>query len=112
MPRGPAPHWHKKMPHTVEAEPMIHAAYQLGFEKELRWTGIETRERARQLKNGLFNAARLHKPAVAVSYSIEQDGRTWTIKFRLHDKRNARAFVVNTYGTDRRQWPYDMRAKG
>jgi hypothetical protein len=112
MPRGPAPAWHQKAPHTVEAAPYIAAAFQVGFEQEMCWTGIPTHERARTLKNGLFNAARLHKPVVAVSVDIVQAGRTWQLKFKIHDKRVARAYVVNTYGPDRENWAYDMRAKG
>jgi hypothetical protein len=112
MPRGPAPAWHQKAPHTVEAAPYIAAAFRGGYEVEFTWSGIATHERARTLKNGLFNAARLHKPVVAVSVEIVQAGRAWQLKFKLHDKRVARAHVVNTYGTDRTQWPYDMRAKG
>jgi hypothetical protein len=110
--RGPAPAWHQKAAHTTEAQPYIEAAYQIGYEQEMTWAGIATHERARTLKNGLFNAARLHKPIVAVSVEIEKNGRTWQLKFKLHDKRVARAHVVNTYGADRTAWPYDMRAKG
>lgn len=112
MPRGPAPAWNQRAPHTVEAAPMVDAACKLGFEVELRWAGIETHERARTLKNGLFNAAKLHKPPVSVSCEIVQEGKTWTIKFKLHDKRTGRAHVVSKHGTDRTQWPYDPRARG
>jgi hypothetical protein len=112
MPRGPAPAWHQKAAHTVEAERYVAAAFRVGYEQEMRWTGIPARERARTLKNGLFNAARLHKPPVSVSYEIVQEGRTWTIRFTLHDKKIGRAHVVGSYGTDRRQWPYDTREKG
>jgi hypothetical protein len=112
VPRGPAPQWHAKASWTTEAQPYIAAAWQAGYEQEHTWAGIPTHERARQLKNGLFNAARLHQPIVAVSCVIEKNGRAWQIRFTLHDKRVARAHVVNTYGDDRTQWPYDMRAKG
>ena len=112
MPRGPAPAWHQKASHTIEAEPYIAAAFRLGLEQEMRWTGIPTHERARELRNGLFNAARLHQPIVAVSAEVEQAGRGWQIRFILHDKKTARAHVVTAYGTDRADWPYDMRAKG
>jgi len=112
MPRGPAPAWNQKAPHTAEAAPYVAAAYGAGFELELTWAGIASHERARTLKNGLHNAARLHKPIVSVSTVIEQDGDTWRIRFTLHDKKVARAHVVSKYGTDRTAWPYDMRAKG
>jgi hypothetical protein len=112
MPRGPAPAWHQRAPHTVEAAPYIAAAFRGGYEIAFTWSGISTHAEARTKKNGLHNAARLHTPSVAVSCVIEQNGRTWQIRFTLHDKRVARAYVVNTYGTDRTQWPYDMRAKG
>jgi len=110
--RGPPPAWRQSAPHSIEARPYIDAAYQVGFEKELLWTGIESKERADSLKRGLFNSARTHQPIVAVSAAVESAGAgQWQIRFQIHDKRNARAYVVAKYGPDRAGWPYDMRER-
>lgn len=111
MPRGPAPAWTKAAPHTEEARPYVHAAYLQGLETEVHWTGIATKERAMMLRRGLFNASRLHRPQVSVSAAIEKDGSGWKIRFTLHDKRVAKAYIVNKHGSDRSQWPYNPRGR-
>lgn len=111
MPRGPAPSWTAAAPHTVEARPYVEAAFKIGYDIELTWAGIATRDRAIQLKRGLHNAARLHKPQVSLSGDIEPDGKgQWRIKFKLHDKKAARAYIVNKHGSNKSAWPYNPRA--
>jgi hypothetical protein len=111
MPRGPAPSWTAAAPHTIEARPKVEAAVKIGYDVELTWAGIPTRDRAVQCKRGLHNAARLHKPQVSLSGQIEPDGNgAWRIRFKVHDKRKARAFIVAKHGTDRAAWPYNPRA--
>jgi hypothetical protein len=111
MPRGPAPTWKAPAPHTQQATPYIAAAFKVGYEVELSWTGIDTKERALTCKKGLFNAARLHSPQVSVSVNMERAGSGWVLKFTLHDKRVARAHIVAKHGSDRTQWPYNARAR-
>lgn len=111
MARGPAPAWRQKAAHTIEAEPYVAAAMQLGLEQECRWQGIEGKQRAVTMRRGLFNAAR--NAGVSVSADIEHGAKnTWTIVFILHDKATGRAHVLAKHGTDRTQWPYDTRRKG
>jgi hypothetical protein len=113
MPRGPAPAWTACAPHTLEAKPYIEAAARLGYDIELTWSGIPTRERAREMRKGLYNAAKLHRPAVSVASEIEPGSNgTWSIRFKVLDKKAARAYIVATYGPDRTQWPYNARQKG
>lgn len=111
MPRGPAPSWTAAAPHTHEARPYVESAFKHGYELEFTWAGIATRERAVLCKRGLHNAARLHKPQVSLSGEIEPDGNGgWRIKFKLHDKRIARAYIRTKHGPDRNAWPYNPRA--
>ena len=113
MPRGPAPMWTSAAPHTQEAQPMVEAAFRIGYEHPVIWNGIASRDRATQLKRGLFNAARRHKPPVSVSCDIEPEpGGTFRITFVLHDKKVGRAYIVTKHGPNRSAWPYDTRRKG
>lgn len=112
MPRGPSPAWTARAPHTSEAMPYIAAAFQVGYDTELVWNGIETKTRAADLKRGLFNAARGHKPEVSVHAEIEPASNgDWQIRFAVHDKKAARAYVVAKHGADRKQWPYNARQR-
>lgn len=112
MPRGPAPSWTAAAPHTIRARPYVERTFKLfGYEAEVTWAGLATRDEAVQCKRGLHNAARLHKPAVSISGEIEPDGNgQWRIKFTLHNKKAARAYIVNKHGPDRSAWPYNPRA--
>jgi hypothetical protein len=113
VPRGPAPQWKARAEHTISAIPMVHAAFQLGYEVEVIWRGIATKERARTLKRGLFNASLRHDPPVSVSTDIKPSGNgEYQIHFVLHDKKVARAYIVTKHGTDRSAWPYNARARG
>ena len=110
MPAGPGSPLRPRAPHTAEAHPYVAAALAVGFEKPFTWSGLESRERARKCKQGLFNAAKGQTPSVSVSADIEPEpGGTWRLTFVLHDKAVARAFVVGKYGKDRTQWPYRAR---
>lgn len=111
MPRGPAPGWKAPAPHTVEAQPYIAAAQKIGFETELHWNGLASRERAAECKRGLFNAARLAGVSVSTETETESGG-TFRIKFKIHDKKVARAYIVQKHGSDRSRWPYNARARG
>jgi hypothetical protein len=113
VPRGPAPAWTKKAEHTEAAAPYIDAAFRMGYDTELTWGGIATRDRADMMRRGLFNAARCHDPQVSVHASVEPSSNgEWQIRFAVHDKRKARAFIVAKHGKDRAAWPYNARARG
>ena len=107
MPSGPGSPWRPRAPHTAEAHPYVRAALRVGFGREVIWSGIASRERARLMKQGLFNAAKGQRPPVSVSAEIEPGGSgDWRIRFVVHSKSEGRAYVAVTYGKDRSQWPY------
>jgi len=112
MPRGPAPSWTNAAEHTKWARRYVEAAFrQLGYGAQMTIPGIPNRDRAVLCRRGLHNAARLHKPQLSVSTEIEPDGNgAWRIKFVLHDKKAARAYIVQKHGPDRQRWPYNPRA--
>lgn len=114
MARGPAPQWKAKAPHTIDARPYFLAAMNLGFNVPLLWTGIKSREDARNCIRGLYNNGHRNKPRVSMPMPeiIEDSDGTFTVKFRLVDKQSARAHQVAEHGTDRSQWAYDPRERG
>jgi hypothetical protein len=113
MPKGPPPPWKARAPHTVEAEPYFLAAVRVGVGVPLLWTGIESRDKARDAIRGLYNNAHKHNPRMSIPMPeiiADKDG-TFTVKFHLVDKNAARAHQVTVHGTDRSAWAYDPRAK-
>jgi len=114
MPRGAAPPWKARAPHTEEARPYFLAAVGVPRNTPLLWTGLKSRADVKQMIRGLYNNATRHDPAVSMPMPevIENQDGTFTIKFYLVDKEHGRAHVVTTYGEDRSGWPYDPRKKG
>jgi hypothetical protein len=111
MPRGPNRPWKQILPHTKRAIPYIKAALEAGFDVELKITEVSNDE-VDDLKRGLFNAAKLQKPRVAVHVHKEQDqDGTWTLTYAVHSKQVARKYVLEHYGTDRTKWAYNMQEK-
>lgn len=77
----------------------------------LHYVGCPTKERAAEIKQGLFRAAK--RIGVSMSATVVKAGDgTWTVEFRAIDKAKAREHVLAKYGSDRSKWPYDPRARG
>lgn len=79
----------------------------------LRYVGIESEQRARELVQGLHRAATrfgysLHTnaPSAKVSWPANAEDGTWFIEYTCIDKACARAFVLAKYGADRSKWAY------
>jgi len=115
MPRGPERQWRaQKQPLTDQ---LVASSVQgglvdpqRGFYAERVYKGIETEDRATELKRSLFRCAK------RLGYSIHvvvetMPGQEFQIRFRAIDKRAARAWMVRTYGPDRTKWPYNPRAR-
>lgn len=113
MPRGPERQWRaQKQPLTHEhvmasvQGGMVDTAK--GHYKELVYTGIETKERAAEIKRSLFRCGK------RLGYSIKADveeaaGGGFQVRFKAIDKAKARAWMIKTYGADRSKWPYNPR---
>lgn len=82
-----------------------------GWYATLRYAGCDTRERAVEVKNGLFRAARRAKVSVFTKIEPDADG-TWHVEFTAVSKDHARAYVVRTYGKDTASWPYNPFSAG
>ena len=109
MPRGPTPPWRQLSPHTLECIPYVNAAIQAGYDKELTISGIPGEERAHFLRRGLYNAAQ--RAGVSLSHNLKKNGETYTLTFKIHDKEQARRFMIEKYGPDRQRWPYNPRRR-
>ena len=115
MPKGvPASaRWDCRFDHLVSA------ALKIGFGREMKLDGIETYDRADDIRRGIYRCARHRKVSADAGPSrvvtgkdemgIHKAGKTYTLRFRLWDKRGARKRHLERYGTDRAAWPYDPR---
>lgn len=112
MPRGPERQWRKRK--DPDTEHLVMASVQgglvnadRGFYKRLQFDGIETLERAHEIRRSMFRCAK------RVGYSLKADVVSTTAGFAVVffaiDKTKARAWMIKTYGTDRTRWPYNPR---
>ncbi len=107
MPRGPQPHWTRSAEHTERMRPFVESLLaQHGYETEAV-IACDNADEATQARRGIFNAARQCK--VSASVNVEPSGSKWLVKFTLHDKAAARAYIVGKHGSNRADWPYDPR---
>lgn len=111
MPRGPAPYRRKEPIMDTHIRASIAQANgspdpETGFYATLHYAGIETEERAKEIRRALFRSARHEGVSVKADVHQADDG-TYFVPFTAISKQHARAYVVNTYGTDRGGWAYD-----
>ncbi len=71
----------------------MQAAMAQGYEKPIAYTGIDTPERALDVRKGLFRAARHFKQAIHANVERLDDG-TYQVVFVLHSKETARAYIA------------------
>lgn len=115
MPRGPERQWRaKKQPLTDQ---LVMASVQRGvtdptrgFYAELSYGGIETEERAIEIRRSLYRCAKRLGYSMSAHAEKLADG-TYRVRFRAIDKAHARAYMVARYGPDRTKWPYNPRAR-
>ena len=107
MPRGPTRPWRALKPPLLDEH--IKAAQANG---ELLHDDISNAEEALEIKRALFRAASRAKCSVhaEIEEDTEHPGK-YRVRFGIHDKADARAYVIARYGTDRSQWPYDPKKK-
>lgn len=123
MPRGPAPSWKARKQPVLDH--LIHASIEqaggkhhpeTGHYATIRYTGIETRERAQEIVRALHRSAMyLHKrklASVGCKTEIVKENGSFTVVFNAVDKAKAREHVVAKYGEDPNKWPYYSRRRG
>jgi len=117
MPKGPPPAWNRR---DCSMDHLVVAALDQGYGKVLVYNGIETEERAHDIRRGIYRCARHRGVSADAGRSVTTssddemgvrrapDG-TYTLRFRLFDKRVARKSHIERNGTDRAQWSYNPR---
>lgn len=111
MPRSAAPEWRRRKEPILDH--LLHASVaqvngvmnpETGHYGELVYSGIESRERAAEIKRALYRAGK--HTGHSVSARIVPDGDQFSVHFRAIDKTLAKKYMIDHYGTDRTKWPY------
>jgi hypothetical protein len=120
MAKGPPPAWTSK---DCRFDHVVAAAIEQGHGKPLTYTGIETPERAKDIKNGFYRCCRHRQISGWVEWihsgrtttkSAEwppdkQPDGTYSLTLNISTKSQGRKRHIAKYGTDRQQWPYNPR---
>lgn len=116
MPKGPPPNWRHR---DCSFDHLVVAALGQGYGKTLVYSGIETEERAHEIRRGIYRCAQHRGVSADAGRSVTANGDdmgvrkmpdgTFTLKYRLFDKREARKNHIKRNGTDRQQWAYNPR---
>jgi len=119
MPKGPPPQWNRR---DCSFDHLVVAALNKGYGQVLVYSGIETEERAHAIRRGIYRCAR-HRGVSAdagrsVTTSSDDEmgvrrdvGGTFTLRYRIFDKRVARKAHIQRHGADRGSWPYNPRRR-
>lgn len=117
MPKGPPPSWSRR---DCSFDHLVAAAINQGYGKVLVYSGIESEERAHQIRRGVYRCAQHRGVSASAGRSVTTssddemgvrraaDG-TFTLRFQIFDKRAARKSHIQRNGTDRQQWAYNPR---
>lgn len=117
MPKGPPPAWSRR---DCRFDHLVVAGLNQGYGKVLVYSGIESEERAHDIRRGIYRCAKHRGVSAdagrrevagsddATGVSRVADG-TFILRFRLFDKRAARKSHIERNGTDRQQWAYNPR---
>lgn len=103
---------------------VVAAAIQQGYGKVLVYSGLESYERADDIRKGVYRCTRhrgvtgdagpsrlLPPGAGPDEMGIRKTGKTYELRFRVWDKRTGRKRHLERHGTDRASWPYDPRRR-
>jgi hypothetical protein len=122
MPRGPAPAWRlRKEP--IADDYLLAAINQAGgpgkhdpatgLYATLVIKGFKDRDEAKEWDLSLYRCAlwltRNRGADISVSTKIERNGDTYSVRFSVHSKTHARAYILAKHGGDRSKVPYYPR---
>lgn len=117
MAKGPPPNWSRR---DCRFDHLVVAALHQGYGKVLKYTGIETYERAEEIRRGIYRCTK-HRGVTADAgpagrlvtgddeMGVRKTGHAYAVWYRVHDKRSGRKAHLERHGPDRSQWPYDPR---
>jgi hypothetical protein len=102
---------------------VVTAAANQGTGKTASYRGIDTADRAKDIKQGVYRCARHRGLSASVEWlhsgrltsksddwppDREADG-TYTLQITIYSKAQARKRHIAKYGANRENWPYDVR---
>jgi hypothetical protein len=108
VPKAKSPEWRRRKDPVLDH--LIVESIQHGYAERI-YTGIETRERALEIKRALFRAGG-HVPdgqgskKTSVSAKIEQAGNEYQVRYQTFPKTGGRGYILEKHGSDRTKWPY------
>lgn len=119
MGKGPPPLWSRR---DCRFDHLVQAAVDRGYGVVMSYAGIETAERAHDIRRGIYRCARHRKisaEAGRVSLAAEdnemgihrQSDGTYTLRYRVWSKASARKAHLARNGPDRSAWAYDPKRK-
>ena len=116
MTKGPPPAWSRR---DCSFDHLVVAALGKGYGQVLVYSGIPDEERGHSIRRGVYRCARHRGVSADAGPSQLVSGNemglrkmpdgTYTLKYRLFDKRVARKAHLQRHGADRQQWPYNPR---
>jgi hypothetical protein len=115
--KGPPPSWSRR---NCDFDHLVGAAIGQGYGKILRYTGIETLQRAHEIRRGIFRCAQHRGIAADAGPSdrlvtgskemgVHKAGPDYELWYRVWSKQQARKRHLERYGSDRQNWPYNPR---
>jgi hypothetical protein len=121
MPKAPPPPWTAR---DCRFDYLVNAAIGQGHGAEVTMNGIESVQRAEDIRRGVYRCAGHRGVSAWVSWQHDgewttrttlwppdkQPDGTYTLVFAVTDKRTARKRHLAVYGADRAAWPYNPRA--
>jgi hypothetical protein len=117
MPKGPPPQWKRR---DCRFDHLVAAAVKAGYGRMLKYQGIESMDRAHEVRRGIYRCAR-HRRISAdagtagtlvtgpAAMGVRRTGETYELWYRVFPKASARRRHLERYGSDRQKWPYNPR---
>jgi len=121
MPKGPPPQYTRR---DCRLDHIVAAVLARGYDQPLHFAGIETADRAKDIKQGFYRCARHRQLSGAVEWKHggdwvtksamwppdkEADG-TITLRLTVRSKAAGRRHLIASKGADRANWDYNPRA--
>ena len=120
MPKGPPPSYTRR---DCRFDHVVCAVAAAGMGKPFTYRGIETPERAKDIKQGIYRCARHRDLSANVSWSYSgretaasaewppdrQPDGTYQLVIQIFTKAMGRKRHILRYGTNRANWPYNPR---
>lgn len=114
MPRGSGsplrPRKHPLTDEHIQASVAGGMNEETGHYRELIYGGIDTRQRALEIKRSLFRCAKYL--GYSMKADIEKTGESYQVRFKAIDKARARAYIAELYRGREHELPYNPFAKG